>query len=156
MVFCSSRIRHSSRYAFSLYSSKAEFSERSRAISLSCSSLLASAFAFSSAVPAAVEKASKDDLKKAYDLTALYKGATAEDKNSWGAYVSYRYLGDAVSLDPTYDSNGSIQSGLKGWQLGAQYTLLKNVVGTAEYGQNKDLKTGNDVKMLFGRVEFTF
>lgn len=49
MVFCSSRIRHSSRYAFSLYSSKAEFSERSRAISLSCSSLLASAFAFSSA-----------------------------------------------------------------------------------------------------------
>lgn len=104
-------------------------------------------------VPAAVEKASRDDLKKAYDLTALYKGATAEDKNSWGAYVSYRYLGDAVSLDPTYDS---IQSGLKGWQLGAQYTLLKNVVGTAEYGQNKDLKTGNDVKTLFGRVEFTF
>lgn len=48
MVFCSSRIRHSSRYAFSLYSSKAEFSERSRAISFSCSSALSSAFAFSS------------------------------------------------------------------------------------------------------------
>lgn len=35
MVFCSSRTRHSSRCAFSLYSSKTEFSESSRAISLS-------------------------------------------------------------------------------------------------------------------------
>lgn len=35
MFFCSSRTRHSSRCAFSLYSSKTEFSESSRAISLS-------------------------------------------------------------------------------------------------------------------------
>ena len=107
-------------------------------------------------LPSAVTSASKNDQKKAYDFTLQYKGVSPDDVNSWGAYASYRYLGDAVSVASMYDLNGSIQNGQKGWQLGAKYVPFKNVIGTAEYGENKDLATGKDVNTLFGRIQFLF
>ena len=92
--------------------------------------------------------------KKSYQVAYEYKGATPADKGSWGAYVSYRYLG-APSIEPTYD--GAWQ-GTKGIEVGTNYTLFPNVVLTAKYFNGKDLeKTSNDkVQQLFGRVEFFF
>ena len=107
-------------------------------------------------LPTAIDNASKDDQKKAYDFTLQYKGISPEDANTWGASVSYRYLGNAVSVASTYNLNGSIMSGQKGWQFGAQYVPFKNVVGSVMFGQNKDLETGKDVDVLFGRVQFLF
>ena len=101
-------------------------------------------------------KSSADNkYKKSYQIGLDYKGATAMDKGSWGAYVAYRYLG-AASVAATQD--GALFA-TKGIELGTNYTLWKNVIVSAKYFNGKDIvshPTNNKVSQLFGRVEFLF
>ena len=95
--------------------------------------------------------------KKSYQISYDYKGAKPEDKGSWGAYVSYRYLGGASAAATT---DGAMEF-TKGIEIGTDYTLFPNVVLSAKYFNGKDLNplnTTNDDKVskLFGRVEFFF
>ena len=94
------------------------------------------------------------DHKKSGQVSLEYKGADAADKGSWGAYVSYRHLGDA-SVAPTDD--GALFH-TKGIELGTSYTLWNNVVLSAKYFKGKTLEKQPDDKVskLFGRVEFLF
>ncbi len=96
----------------------------------------------------------EDAEDKAYVFELNYKGAQQENKGTWGAWAAYRYLGSLVALDPTYDA---IKCGYKGWEIGGNYTLAKNIVTTLRYGDTKNL-FDNDLKLkqLFGRVEFFF
>ena len=94
-----------------------------------------------------------DSYEKAGSVEFDYKGAAQENKGTWGAWVAYRHLGDNVAFAPTYDVVGA---GQKAWEIGTNYVPFKNVVATFRYGQGKELKTDNDVKNLFGRVEFFF
>jgi len=97
---------------------------------------------------------SEDAQDKAYVFELNYKGAEAANKGTWGAWLGYRYLGNCVALDATYDA---ITGGYKGWEVGANYTPFKNIVGTLRYGDGKELEnTDIKYKKLFGRVEFFF
>ena len=93
-------------------------------------------------------------VKKSYQIGLDYKGADEMDKGSWGAYAAYRYLGLA-SLNATQD--GAV-FGTKGIELGANYTLWKNVIVSAKYFRGKEILPSKDnkVSQLFGRVEFLF
>ena len=95
-----------------------------------------------------------DRYKKSGQVALEYKGADPADKGSWGAYVSYRHLGDA-SVAATTD--GALFH-TKGIELGTSYTLWKNVVLSAKYFNGKTLekKADDKVQKLFGRVEFLF
>ena len=95
--------------------------------------------------------------KKSYQISYDYKGAKPEDKGSWGAYVSYRYIAGAA-LGATTD--GAMEF-TKGVEIGTDYTLFPNVVLSAKYFRGKDLNprvtNGQDkVSKIFGRVEFFF
>ena len=92
--------------------------------------------------------------KKSYQVTYAYKGADAADKGSWGAYLSYRYLG-AASVVATTDG---AQYATKGIEVGADYAPFKNVVLTGKYFNGKDLRGGSNdkVQKLYGQVEFLF
>ena len=95
--------------------------------------------------------------KKSYQISYDYKGAKPEDRGSWGAYVSYRYIAGAA-LGATTD--GAMEF-TKGVEVGTDYTLFPNVVLTAKYFRGKDLNPrvvdGQDkVSKLFGRVQFFF
>ena len=91
---------------------------------------------------------------KAYEAILNYKGAQKANQGSWGAWAAYRYLGDAAVLKPTYDA---ISAGYRGWEIGMNYTVFKNIVGTLRYGDNKSLYNDDSKdKVLFGRVEFFF
>ena len=95
--------------------------------------------------------------KKSYQISYDYKGAKPEDQGSWGAYAAYRYIAGAA-LGATTDGAMELT---KGVELGADYTLLPNVVLSAKYFRGKDLSPrvtdGKDnVSKLFGRVEFFF
>ena len=96
---------------------------------------------------------SADDLDKAWSAQYTYKGAQKENKGTWGAWAAYRYLGDNTALFSTFDA---LLQGQKGWEIGANYTPFKNVVGTLRYGNGKDISTDTKVENLFGRVEFFF
>ena len=95
---------------------------------------------------------------KSYQIAYEYRGAEPEDRGSWGAYVAYRQIAGA-SVAPTTD--GAME-GARGIEIGADYTLLPNVVLSAKYFRGKDLYArylGSDkdrASKLFGRVEFFF
>ena len=93
--------------------------------------------------------------KKAYQVTYAYKGADQADKGSWGAYVSYRYLGKGAARIPTDDG---AQIGSKGVEFGLGYVPYKNVLLSAKYFKGKTIeKQDNDkVQKLYGSVEFFF
>ena len=95
-----------------------------------------------------------DRYKKSGQVSLEYKGADEADKGSWGAYVSYRHLGDSAFLA----TDDGVQRKAKGIELGTSYTLWKNVVLSAKYFNGKTLekKADDKVQKLFGRVEFLF
>ena len=82
-----------------------------------------------------------------------YKGAQAENKGTWGAFLAYRHLGNNVSLSPTYDD---MWEGMKGYSFGASYTPFKNIVAYASYTDGTDLLSGKDSNILFGRVKLVW
>ncbi len=93
------------------------------------------------------------DQTKAAALEVNYKGAEAENKGSFGAWVAYRHLGRDADLLHAYDA---LRLGQKGFEIGANYALFKNVVLTGRYGWGKTIEGGDKVSNAFGRVEFLF
>ena len=95
-----------------------------------------------------------DGQDKSYAFELNYKGAQKQNVGTWGMWVAYRYLGALTSVNPTYDG---IHEGYKGWEVGANYTPFKNVVGTLRYGDTKNLYNNDwKDKIFFGRVEVFF
>ncbi len=94
-----------------------------------------------------------DNYETSHNIELDYKGAQNENAGTWGAYAAYRYLGENVSLAPTYDT---AMTNTKGWEVGAEYVPFKNVHTYASYFDGKDLATNKDANMLFGRVSFFF
>ena len=99
------------------------------------------------------QNAKADNQKNSWQIAYEYKGAEAANKGSWGAWVGYRKLGYNTSLLATTDD---FEPGFKGWHIGANYTILKNIVLTARYSQGDSIDGDIDYKKLFGRVEFFF
>ncbi len=98
--------------------------------------------------------------KNAYNIEVDYKGANAEQKGSWGAYVAYRQLSPFASFATTYDLTGLCNS-VKGWEIGANYTFTKNIIGSAKYFNGKETSYDNSSKGdkytgVFTRVDFIF
>ena len=102
----------------------------------------------------------KNAANNAYSIQLNYKGADAADAGSWGAYVAYRQLAPFATLVPTYDFKAGYAGfyTLKGWEIGADYAIDKNIVATAKYFNGKDTEKTNDDKAtgVFTRVDFLF
>ena len=94
-----------------------------------------------------------DNYKKAAGLEVDYKGAQQENKGTWGAWVAYRHIGKYGVVAPTWDAIGRNQ---KGFEIGGNYTIFKNVVATLRYGNNKNLATDKKEYTYFGRIQFFF
>lgn len=96
----------------------------------------------------------------AYSIQLNYKGADAADAGSWGAYVAYRQLAPFATLVPTYDFKAGYDGfyTLKGWEIGADYAIEKNIVASAKYFNGKDTAATNNDKAtgVWTRVDFMF
>ncbi len=101
-----------------------------------------------------------DVADNAYSIQLNYKGADAADAGSWGAYVAYRQLAPFATLVPTYDFKAGYAGfyTLKGWEIGADYAIDKNIVATAKYFNGKDTAATNNDKAtgVWTRVDFMF
>ena len=62
-----------------------------------------------------------------------YKGAKAEDAGSWGAWAKYYDQGAQTYVAHTTDANTFGMTGFKGFGVGANYTLAKNIVANIAY-----------------------
>ncbi|MBE6073815.1 MAG: S-layer protein [Selenomonas ruminantium] len=98
-------------------------------------------------------KANGDYQNKAAGIEVNYKGAKAENKGSFGVWVAYRHLGAAAAPFSTWDVT---RAGEKDYEIGANYTLFKNVVLTGRYALGKTIDGDHKTSNAFGRVEFFF
>mgnify|MGYP000122190247 CR=1 FL=1 len=84
----------------------------------------------SGAVHDAIDKYLDDD---GYVIGLTYKGAKAEDAGSWGAWAKYYDQGAQTYVAHTTDANTFGMTGFKGFGVGANYTLAKNIVANVAY-----------------------
>ena len=95
-----------------------------------------------------------------------YKGAQSSKPGTWGLFAKYYDQGGATYINHTmngnYDAFGP--AGFKGWMVGGNLTLAKNMVAQVEYydlktrDDNADLKIkdGDHSKTLWSQLVVTF
>ena len=66
-----------------------------------------------------------------------YKGAEAADPGSWGLFANYYDQGAQTYIAHTTDAETFGMTGFKGYGVGANYTVAKNVVATLAYYDTK-------------------
>ena len=99
-----------------------------------------------------------------------YKGAKASKPGSWGLYANYSDRPFSTYLEPTVFSGGYAEypdglgafttDGYKGFEVGANVTLAKNIVAGVKYadfeGREDKGKGTPDAQVLWSEVVFTF
>ncbi|MGL5206525.1 MAG: porin [Acidaminococcaceae bacterium] len=98
-----------------------------------------------------------------YAVTLKYKGAKAAKANTWGFYGSYYDQSAATIIDHTSELYGDIKGGdaafkggVKGYEVGVDYALAKNIVAAVSY-YDFEAKVGDyDNNLLWSRLLFTF
>ena len=91
-----------------------------------------------------------------YVVTMNYKGASSADKGSYGLWAKYYDQASTTFVSHTTDADHSKLDGFKGYGVGFNYTLAKNIVGTVEY-YDLDAKVGSETtKTLWSDVTFSF
>ena len=92
--------------------------------------------------------------KKAYNTELRYKGAEAAAPGSFGVWAAYRHIGQLATIAPTWDA---VKANEKGYEIGADYTLDKNIIATARYFSGSEVDDSNiDVTRTYAKVEFLF
>ena len=111
-------------------------------------------------------EAAKNNDKNGYMVGLSYKGAKAAAVGSWGAYANYydqpiatmlEQTVDAYAVLPTNYGVGKGGDGFKGFEIGANYTVAKNIVAAVKYYDLEEREGKSDnVKTLWGEVTFSF
>ena len=104
------------------------------------------------------EKATVGDTSKSVEVD--FKGANPNVKNSWGVFAAYKDLGANTTFSPSgFGVEKLAGAGVKGYQLGAEYTPWKNVTVKGSYFDGKNVlpdQTEETTHSVEGRVSFAF
>ena len=112
-------------------------------------------------------KGDKDDLKSTYTndpdedgyiFNLAWAGAKASDPGSWGLYAKYYDQGAPTYVDPTMNGgwdkfNGE---GFKGYQVGGNLAVAKNMVAAVEYYDLKGKESDKHARTLWSQMVVTF
>ena len=89
-----------------------------------------------------------------------YKGAEAEEPGTWGLSANYYHQGRGTYLAHTIDGDTDFSTGFKGWSIGGEVTIAKNMVLSTTYYDTKALKgnlEGNaKTKVLWSEFNVSF
>ncbi len=103
------------------------------------------------------------DKKNGFTVEAAYKGANAKKPGTWGFNVKYYNQGNLTYIAPgTFTGKGAIQpndaSGYKGWRIGADYAVAKNMVARVAYYHLKGKRDNNPetMKTIYTELISTF
>jgi len=95
--------------------------------------------------------------KDGYVVALAYKGAKAAKAGSWGLNASYYDQGAGTVVAHTMDGI-YFDEGFKGYSVGANYALAKNIVAGVTYYdlESKEAKGTPDAQTLWSQVVFSF
>ena len=94
-----------------------------------------------------------------YVINVAYKGANRNKVGSWGAWANYYDQGVGTVVAHTMktgDWDIFASEGFKGYNLGANYTLAKNLVYNIDYYELEGKESGMKDKVLWSRVQINF
>ena len=95
-----------------------------------------------------------------YAFAVNYKGAKASEVGSWGLFANYWNQGGQTYVAHTTDANWFEYRGFKGYGIGANYTIDKNIVATVVYYDTEAIEEiiggDNDDQTLWTEVVFSF
>ena len=98
--------------------------------------------------------------KDGYVFGLGYKGAEASEPGSWGLSANYYHQGRGTYLAHTIDGETEFATGFKGWSVGGEVTVAKNMVASVTYYDTKALKgaqENNDkAKVIWSEFNVTF
>ncbi len=93
--------------------------------------------------------------KDGYVAGLAYKGAKASQAGSWGLNATYYNQGAGTVVAHTMDGI-YFDEGFKGYSVGANYALAKNIVAGVTYYDLESKETDKDAQTLWSQVVFTF
>ena len=98
----------------------------------------------------------KDVSKDGWAASLSYKGADAEEPGSWGLHAQYFDQPVNAYLCPTTDA-WTGEHGYKGWNVGFDVALAKNITAVVNYYDTED-KAGSkdDNQVIFSELYFNF
>ena len=94
-----------------------------------------------------------------YVIGASYKGAKAADPGSWGLWGNYYNQGAGTFVAHTMktgDWGYFYNEGFKGYGIGANVTIAKNMVYNLDYYDLEGKESGKDTQVLWSRLQITF
>ena len=96
-----------------------------------------------------------DEFKRSWWAGLGYKGANRKVAGSWGINVAYRYVGQNVSLAPTFDTF-ALRTNKKGVDITVDWAPLQNTYVALGYFTGKTLDTKKNDRTFFGRASWFF
>ncbi len=113
------------------------------------------------------KKMGNTDLSKAarerMAFTLKYKGSDKAKVGSYGLWAGYLNIGNRSGLYSTYRAdNGGMQDNFRGWEIGGQVTLAKNIQAQLRYNWGNTVSATSTVpastkyKAIFSEVNFWF
>ncbi|MBO5636369.1 MAG: S-layer homology domain-containing protein [Acidaminococcaceae bacterium] len=98
--------------------------------------------------------------KDGYVFGLGYKGAEASEPGSWGLSAKYYHQGRGTYLAHTIDGDTDFETGFKGWSIGGDVTVAKNMVASVTYYDTKALKGEQEdnakTKVIWSEFNVTF
>ena len=99
--------------------------------------------------------------KNGYVFGLGYRGADESEPGSWGLSAKYYNQGRGTYLAHTIDGETGWDSGFKGWSVGGDVTVAKNMVASVTYYETKAKNSAVDgpntkTKTLWSEFNITF
>ena len=100
-----------------------------------------------------------------YVLALNYKGAKAAKPGSWGLWAKYYDQPWGTFVAPTFEADDAkadadffvdMLGGFKGYGVGADYAIAKNIVAQVKYYDLEAQEGENDRQVLYSQVNFAF
>ncbi len=103
------------------------------------------------------KKYNKEVSKDGFVATLAYKGADAATPGSYGLHVTYYDQPINAILTPTYDATMFLdKGGYKGFNVGADYALAKNITLAVNYYDTEAKVGSEDDQSIFTELFFQF
>ena len=94
--------------------------------------------------------------KDGYVFGLGYRGAEASEPGSWGLLARYYHQGRGTYLAHTIDGETDFDSGFKGWSIGGEVTVAKNMIASVTYYDTKALKADDKAKVIWSEFNVAF